>query len=100
MLHSKVYYHNENDGYSNFFRGFGLVLGPLIAANLLVYCPQFSNKFSEIYIIGVSTSIMYTSYLNINNKYLNKFWNDLKNSFFITMCGSLVYFHPLSFSKK
>ncbi len=93
MLHSKVYY-NENNSYSNFFRGFGLVLGPIVASNLLVYCPKFSNKFADVYIIGLSTSFMFTSYLNINNKYLNSFWNDLKISFFITMLGSLVYIHP------
>ncbi len=100
MSYCNLYYGNDEPYYSNFFRGFGLVLGPLIASNLLVYCPQFSNKFSEIYIIGISTSFIYTSYLNINNKYPNKFWNDFKNSFFITMVGSLLYFHPLSFSKK
>jgi hypothetical protein len=100
MLHSKVYYHNENNGYSDFFRGFGLVMGPLVASNLLVCCPQFSNKFAEMYIIGLSTSFMFTSYLNINNKYLNTFWSDFKNSFFITMSGSLVYIHPLFISTE
>ncbi len=92
MLQSKIYY-NQSSGYSNFFGGLGLVLGPLIASNFLTICPKYINKFAEIYIIGLSVSFMYTSYLSVNNKYLNSFCSDFKNSFFITMCGSLIYFH-------
>ncbi len=100
MLYSKVYYYNQTHGYSDFFRGFGLVMGPLVASNLLCYCPEFLNKFVEIYIIGQSLSFYYTVYLCIRYNYQNRFWEDFKNSFFITMCSSLIYFHPLSISNK
>ncbi len=93
MLYSRVYYYNHTPGYSDFFKGFGLVLGPLVASNLLTNCPKYVDKFSEIYIIGLSTSIFYSIYLYNNNKYIGGFLNDFKNSFFITMCGSLFYFH-------
>ena len=96
LQHSKVYYYNENNGYSDFFRGFGLVMGPLVASNILTNCPKYVDKFSEIYMIGLSTSIFYSIYLYNKNKYIGGFLNDLKNSFFITMCGSLIYFNSSS----
>ncbi len=91
MSHCNLYY--EPYGYSNFFRGMGLIVGSIIASNILTVCPKYNNKFSELFIIGVAFSFNYTLYLIVNNKYRNTFWNDLKNSFFITMCGSLVYYH-------
>ena len=93
MLYSNLYYGNEPSGYSKFFRGFGLVLGPFVASHFLTICPKYINKFPEIYIIGLSASFYYTVYLCINNNYRNRFWDDFKNSFFITMCGSLIYTH-------
>jgi hypothetical protein len=93
MLHSRVYYYSQPSGYSNYFRGIGLIVGTLVASNALTMCPKYINKYSEIYMIGFSSTIIYSIYLFKNNKYRNTFWNDFKNSFFITMCGSLIYTH-------
>ena len=98
MLYCNIYYKNNTPSYHNFFRGFGLVVGTFIASNVLTNCPKYIDKFAEIYMIGLSISFMYTLYLSVNNKYHNSFWSDFKNSFFITMFGSLIYFHPLSIS--
>ena len=89
------YYNSYYDQpyYNNFFNGMGLIFGTLIASNVLTRCPIFINKFTELYIIGLSGSFYYTVYLAYNNKYRNRFRDDFKNSFFITMCGSLVYHH-------
>ena len=93
MLYSRIYYYNHTPGYSDFFRGFGLVLGPLVASNLLTNCPKYVDKFPEIYMLGFSTSIFFLIYLYKKNIYVGGFLNDFKNSFFITMRGSLFYFH-------
>lgn len=91
MLHCNLYH--EPYGYSNFFRGMGLIIGSIIASSVLTVCPIFINKFTEIYIIGQSLSFYYTVYLCIRYNYRNRFWIDFKNSFFMTMCGSLIYYH-------
>ena len=88
-------YYRNNPCY-NLLNAVGLVGGALTATNLLTYCPKYFNKFPEIYMIGVSSSVAYFVYLSYNDKYCNSFLSNFKNSFVITMCGSLIYCHPLS----